>query len=32
MLMHRRIWAVECQSIHLYALKNKALDQLRVES
>ena len=30
--MNRRVRGIECQSTHLDALKNKALDQLRVES
>ncbi|CZT31683.1 hypothetical protein PCPL58_5227 [Pseudomonas cerasi] len=31
-LLRRRVTGIECQSTHLDALKNKALDQLRVES
>ena len=31
-LLRRRVTGIECQSTHLGALKNKALDQLRVES
>ncbi len=30
--MHRRVTGIECQPTHLDALKNKALNQLRVES
>ena len=30
--MLKRATGIECQSAHLDALKNKALDQLRVES
>lgn len=31
-LLRRRVAGAECQFTHLGALKNKALDQLRVES
>ena len=31
-LLRRRVMGIECQSTHLDALKNKALDQMRVES
>ncbi|SFO90870.1 hypothetical protein SAMN05444063_12816 [Pseudomonas syringae] len=31
-LLKRRVTGIECQSTHLDALKNKALNQLRVES
>ncbi len=31
-LLRRRVSGAECQSTYLVALKNKALNQLRVES